>query len=107
VVTGGGKGLGLAIATALIKAGAEVYITGRDEPALKQTVADLGSKCSYGVFDLAAIDKIPAFAEAIENNFGPVDIVVNNAGINLKKDFLELTELLKPTSMLFFLLQGR
>ncbi len=92
VVTGGGKGLGLAIATALIKAGAEVYITGRDETALKQTVSELGSKCSYGVFDLAAIDKIPAFAETIENDFGAVDILVNNAGINLKKDFLELTD---------------
>jgi len=92
VVTGGGKGLGLAIAAALLKAGAAVYITGRDEEALKKAVTELGSNCSYGVFDLADLDKIPAFTEALENSFGPADILVNNAGINLKKDFLELTD---------------
>ena len=92
VVTGGGKGLGLAIATALIKAGADVYITGRDEEALKQTVKDLGSKCSYGVCDLAELDKIPAFTEALEKSFGEVDILVNNAGINLKKELIEVTD---------------
>ena len=92
LVTGGGKGLGLAITTALIKAGATVYITGRDEAALQQTVAALGSQCSYGIFDLAGLDKIPAFVEALENSFGAIDILVNNAGINLKKDFLELTD---------------
>ena len=92
LVTGGGKGLGLAITTALVKAGATVYITGRDEAALQQTVAALGSQCLYGLFDLADLDKIPAFVESLENNFGAIDILVNNAGINLKKDFLELTD---------------
>ena len=92
VVTGGGKGLGLAISAALVKAGAQVYITGRDEAALQQAVAELGGNCSYAVFDLSEIHKIPAFTEALENDFGAIDILVNNAGINLKKDFLELTD---------------
>ena len=92
LVTGGGKGLGLAIAAALVKAGARVHITGRDEAALKEAVAGLGSNSSYAIFDLAAIDAIPAFVEKLEKSFGPVDILVNNAGINLKKDFLELTD---------------
>jgi NAD(P)-dependent dehydrogenase (short-subunit alcohol dehydrogenase family) len=92
VVTGGGKGLGFAISEALIKAGAQVYITGRDEAALKKAAADLGSSCSYAVFDLSVIDAIPAFVEKLEKDFGAVDILVNNAGINLKKDFLELTD---------------
>ncbi len=92
VVTGGGKGLGLAIAAALVKAGAQVSITGRDEAAMQKAVAELGSKSSYVVFDLAALDAIPAFAIQLEKDFGPVDILVNNAGINLKKDFLELTD---------------
>lgn len=92
VVTGGGKGLGLAITTALIKAGADVYITGRDEAALQQTVADLGSKCSYGVFDLANLAGIPEFVNQLETNFGAVDILVNNAGINLKKELTEVTD---------------
>lgn len=92
VVTGGGKGLGLAITTALIQAGADVYITGRDEEALKQTVADLGSKCSYGVFDLANLAGIPGFVDQLEKTFGAVDILVNNAGINLKKELIEVTD---------------
>jgi len=92
VVTGGGKGLGLAISAALIKAGAQVYITGRDEMALQQAAGELGSNCSYAVFDLSALDTIPAFAARLEKGFGSVDILVNNAGINLKKDFLELTD---------------
>lgn len=92
LVTGGGKGLGLAITAALIKAGAQVYITGRDETALKQAVSELGTNCSYGVFDLSALDAIPHFASQLEKDFGPVNILVNNAGINLKKDFLELTD---------------
>ncbi len=92
VVTGGGKGLGFAISEALIKAGARVHITGRDEAALQQAVAALGTNCTYAVFDLTQLDKIPAFAETLEKDFGPVDILVNNAGINLKKDFLELTD---------------
>jgi NAD(P)-dependent dehydrogenase (short-subunit alcohol dehydrogenase family) len=92
VVTGGGKGLGFAISEALIKAGAQVYITGRDEAALKQAVAELGGNCSYAVFDLSVIDAIPAFVDKLEKDFGEVDILVNNAGINLKKDFLELTD---------------
>jgi len=92
VVTGGGKGLGLAISAALIKAGAQVYITGRDEMALQQAAGELGSNCSYAVFDLSALDTIPAFAARLEKDFGSVDILVNNAGINLKKDFLELTD---------------
>lgn len=92
VVTGGGKGLGLAISAALIKAGAQVYITGRDEVALQQAAGELGKNCSYAVFDLSALDTIPAFALRLEKDFGSVDILVNNAGINLKKDFLELTD---------------
>jgi len=92
VVTGGGKGLGLAITTALIKAGAEVRITGRDEAALQQAVAGLGNQCSYSVFDLSAMDQLPAFTNELENNFGAIDILVNNAGINLKKDFVALTD---------------
>ena len=92
LVTGGGKGLGLAITQALIKAGASVRITGRDEAALQRAVENLGDQCSYAVCDLSMLGGIPAFAEDLHRSFGAVDILVNNAGINLKKDFLELTD---------------
>ncbi|MFT3935042.1 MAG: glucose 1-dehydrogenase [Chitinophagaceae bacterium] len=92
IVTGGGKGLGLAISEALIKAGAAVCITGRNETTLKEAAATLGSKCFYVVSDLSKLDELPALAEKIEKDFGAIDILVNNAGINLKKDFTELTD---------------
>ena len=92
LVTGGGKGLGLAITQALIKAGASVRITGRDEAALQRAVETLGDQCSYAVYDLSLLGGITVFAEDLHRSFGAVDILVNNAGINLKKDFLELTD---------------
>jgi NAD(P)-dependent dehydrogenase (short-subunit alcohol dehydrogenase family) len=92
LVTGGGKGLGLAITQALIKAGASVRITGRDEAALQRAVETLGDQCSYAVYDLSLLGGITVFAEDLYRSFGAVDILVNNAGINLKKDFLELTD---------------
>jgi len=90
VVTGGGKGLGLAISAALIKAGAQVYITGRDEVALQQAAGELGSNCSYAVFDLSALDTIPAFALRLEKDFGSVDILVNNAGYGNFGEFAKM-----------------
>jgi len=88
LVTGGGSGLGYAIAKAFVKQGAEVIITGRDEEKLKQACNGLGERCTYKVFDLADISGISSFAEELENISGGIDILVNNAGINLKKEAL-------------------
>lgn len=92
LVTGGGKGLGLAIAATLLKAGAQVHITGRTEDTLQEAVRTLGGGCSYTVCDLSKIDLLPAFTNQLQQNFGPIDILVNNAGINLKKEFWDVTD---------------
>jgi NAD(P)-dependent dehydrogenase (short-subunit alcohol dehydrogenase family) len=92
VITGGGRGLGFAIAEAMVQNGAEVIITGRNEDLLKESAEKLGDKCTYHVFDLNNIEDIPAFTETIERIHGQIDILVNNAGINYKKELPYVTD---------------
>ncbi len=92
VVTGGGSGLGLAITTSMIEAGARVVMVGRREDVLKSAVATLGSNASYKIFDIADLPKVPQFVKEVEQEYGQIDVLVNNAGINMKKDFLEVTD---------------
>lgn len=92
LITGGGTGLGLAISTAMVNAGAQVVIVGRREEVLAEACKSLGSNTSYQVFDIAELGKIPAFVERVTSTAGQIDVLVNNAGINMKKDFLEVTD---------------
>jgi len=92
IVTGGAAGLGLAMSTKFVAAGIRTVMIGRNEAALKATAATLGELCSYKVLDLQQLDAIPACIAEIVNTFGQIDILINNAGINMKKDFLEVTD---------------
>ncbi|HEY4063573.1 MAG TPA: SDR family oxidoreductase [Puia sp.] len=92
LITGGGSGLGYAIARAIRFAGAKVIITGRREDVLQDTCRELGGKAVYRVYDLAHMEGIPSLVEEIEATEGPLDVLVNNAGINLKKDILDVTD---------------
>jgi len=92
LITGGGSGLGLAIAKAITQAGAKVILIGRREDILVNTCAELGEKAAYRVFDLSRTERIPSLVNEIEASLGPVDVLVNNAGINLKKDILDVTD---------------
>ena len=79
LVTGGGRGIGTAIAQALTGAGARVTVVGRSETPLSQAVAE-GRAAGFAVCDVtdaAAVEH--AFAEAVASR-GPIDILVNNAG---------------------------
>lgn len=81
LVTGGGRGIGLAIARRLSSLGANVTITGRDHARVTATAAECGGSVAgiaLNVDDPAAIEA--GFARAREV-FGPVAILVNNAGI--------------------------
>lgn len=92
LITGGGTGLGLAIAQCMVTAGAIVVITGRREAVLQEAVARLGEAAHYltnDICDLAGLDDLVAHIEAMH---GPVDVLVNNAGVNLKKPALEVTD---------------
>ena len=90
VITGGGTGIGLGIAEEMIDAGAEVLILGRRESVLQEAVKHLGEHAAYLVADITDFDALPGLIEEIEREF-PINILVNNAGINLKGPFLDYT----------------
>ncbi|MGG9961447.1 SDR family NAD(P)-dependent oxidoreductase [Ferruginibacter sp. SUN106] len=92
IVTGGGSGLGFAIAQKFSQHGIQTIIVGRDEEKLKTAQSQLGENCFYKSCDLTALVSIPALIENIIAEFGQIDILVNNAGINMKKEFTEVTD---------------
>jgi len=81
IVTGGNRGIGLAIAEALAKAGAWVAIAARDEAAGKHAAARIGDKAMFIETDVTSQDSCQAMVRGAENRFGRLDILVNNAGI--------------------------
>jgi NAD(P)-dependent dehydrogenase (short-subunit alcohol dehydrogenase family) len=81
IVTGGGRGIGRAIAARLVSAGASVTITGRDEAKLAETARALGPACDHrrcDVADRTAVDRQFARTLAAHPNLA---ILVNNAGV--------------------------
>jgi len=92
LVTGGGTGIGLAIARAFVAAGAHVVISGRREAVLTEAAAGVGAACGAFAFDVADTAGHAAAVRAIEAKFGPLDVLVNNAGINMKKPSLEVSD---------------
>jgi gluconate 5-dehydrogenase len=92
LITGGGTGLGFGIAKAMTEAGAEVIITGRREAPLQEAVAQLGDKCHYSINDVTQTSGLSTLVNDLEDMYGPIEILVNNAGINMKKHALEVTD---------------
>jgi NAD(P)-dependent dehydrogenase (short-subunit alcohol dehydrogenase family) len=94
VVTGAGGGLGRAFAQCFARVGAHALVLDRDPAAARQTAADIGAaggKADWLAVDVAqeaAVDR--AFAE-IERNHGRIDVLVNNAGIAIRRPTVDLT----------------
>jgi gluconate 5-dehydrogenase len=94
VVTGGGSGLGFAIARGLAQAGARVVVNGRNRAKLDAAAARLvadGHAVSVTAFDVTDEAAVNAGMADIERSVGQVDILVNNAAINIRKPFDEYT----------------
>jgi NAD(P)-dependent dehydrogenase (short-subunit alcohol dehydrogenase family) len=94
VVTGGSSGIGRGIATALVSAGASAVIIARGRASLDATVTelqDLGGKAAAISADLGERPAVAAAASAAREPFGPPDILVNCAGLNLRPPLAELT----------------
>ncbi len=81
LVTGGGRGIGAAIAAALSGAGAVVTLAGRDSDVLAQQVRALGECSQSVVMDVSDERAVANGFERAQNSFGPVQILVNNAGV--------------------------
>jgi NAD(P)-dependent dehydrogenase (short-subunit alcohol dehydrogenase family) len=94
VVTGGSSGIGRGIATALGQAGASVVLIARGQAGLDDTVAELrelGCQAAAVRADLGDREATAAAALAARKPFGPPDILVNSAGLNLRPHLAELT----------------
>lgn len=89
LVTGGGTGIGLAIASCLLQSGARVIIAGRRERVLRDACETLGGDSHGEVLDVTQVESIPGFVARVAEQYGPIDILVNNAGNTLKKPFEE------------------
>ena len=88
VVTGGNGGIGLGMAKGLAKAGADVIVAGRDKVKSEAAVAELkalGVKSAFIAVDVEKEDSCRALIAASAKQFGRVDILINNAGINIRK----------------------
>lgn len=92
LITGGGSGLGLAMARCLARAGARVVLAGRRAEVLREAVDGIGSMASYVVYDVTRHEEAPALIGKITERHGPVGILINNAGIHLKKAAIETSE---------------
>ena len=92
IVTGGGSGLGFAIAKKFTQNGIQTIIVGRDETKLNNAKTELGENAFAMPCDLSNLAVIPALVASIIEQFGQVDILVNNAGINMKKEFAEVSD---------------
>ncbi|MBZ4191972.1 SDR family NAD(P)-dependent oxidoreductase [Niabella beijingensis] len=92
IVTGGGSGLGNAIARKFLQNDIETIIVGRNAGKLQEAGEHLDRLCHAKVLDITDFGAIPAFVDTVAEEFGRIDILVNNAGINMKKDFETVTD---------------
>lgn len=85
LVTGGGRGIGRSIASALAAHGGHVVVTGRSEDTLQSTVDDIqagGGKADRLTVDIRSEDEVVRLARTVEERFGAAHVLVNNAGVN-------------------------
>lgn len=92
LITGGASGIGLAIAKKYVKEGIRVILVGRDKGKLKSAGNELGKLAGYEVCDLSLLEKLPELAQKIIDEYGRIDVLVNNAGMNMKKPFSEVSD---------------
>ena len=94
VITGASKGLGRAMALALGGAGARLALVSRNRAAL-DSVADevraLGAEAEVFIADVTDEAQVQRLAEAVHARFGPVQILINNAGVNVRKPMTDFT----------------
>ena len=95
VVTGASGGIGRSIALALAAHGADVLAAGRNPEKTRQTadeVAALGRRSATFVLEITSRQSAEDMAEAAVREFGRIDILVNSAGMNIRKEVLSITD---------------
>jgi NAD(P)-dependent dehydrogenase (short-subunit alcohol dehydrogenase family) len=96
LVTGGVRGLGHTMATALAQAGADVAVTARSkdtcEAASREMAEATGRRCKGFALDVTSAADVERVVSEIESDLGPIDILVNNAGTNIRGQVQQLSE---------------
>jgi NAD(P)-dependent dehydrogenase (short-subunit alcohol dehydrogenase family) len=96
LVTGGARGLGLTMATALAEAGADLALSGRTAATCHDAASALASATGRRVkgfaADVTSADDVARLVEGVERELGPIDILINNAGVNIRGTVGELSE---------------
>lgn len=95
IITGSSRGIGRALAQGLATAGVEVVLNGRDADALDAAAREIrestGATVHTSVFDVTDPAAVAAGIAVIEDTVGPIDICVNNAGMQRRAPFIEFT----------------
>jgi NAD(P)-dependent dehydrogenase (short-subunit alcohol dehydrogenase family) len=91
-ITGGARGIGRATAAALIAQGARVAIGDIDVPLVQRTADELGSGTIGLALDVTDRESFTAFLDETERQLGPLDVLVNNAGIMPVGPFIDETD---------------
>ena len=87
LITGSSQGIGLALARGLAEYGARVVLNGRDADKLAKAAGELrveGYNVEVAPFDVTKPDEVAAGVEKVERGLGPVDILINNAGMQFR-----------------------
>src|SRR5262245_10607369 len=96
LVTGGSRGIGRAIVSALADAGADVAFTfqnSRDQSdKLAQEIQSKGVRCRAFQANVAISEEMEKVVNTVVEELGPIEILVNNAGISRDKSFLKMTK---------------
>jgi len=91
LVTGGASGIGAATAARFLEEGAQVCVLDRDAPAREKIAKELSALTATIAGDVSKLAEVnSAFAQAI-SKMGGVDVVINNAGISIRHNFLDIT----------------
>jgi NAD(P)-dependent dehydrogenase (short-subunit alcohol dehydrogenase family) len=95
IVTGGGSGLGEAIALGLATFGSNIILLDKNKQGLqrvqKRIIEEIGSKCEIYPLDITSWEQINETSKIIRNKHKKVDVLVNSAGMNIRKEVLDLT----------------
>lgn len=92
LVTGASKGIGRAIAETLAAEGMTLVLAARSRELLEELAAGLPTDCLVQAMDLRDPAAPAALAQTVQQRFGGIDLLVNNAGATKRGDFLTLTE---------------
>jgi NAD(P)-dependent dehydrogenase (short-subunit alcohol dehydrogenase family) len=91
IITGASRGLGKAIALELAQGGATLALIGRDEPKLKETAAEARGEAHVFPVDVTQEAQVRSLKDQVQSRFGRVDILINNAGVMLRKPLVDCT----------------